>query len=512
MELISTLEHEGKKVLAIHTGMNPRSFAQSSMPRLQSQEGIIIFPNGETSSWLFEGTRCVTEGAREHMEFWGPTFDGESLLDIVAGDKKQAWKWLHHTISSINKAVVDEKITPEFVTSLGAAGPIAILCGKDKSILLLPGDLCSRCASNQGEKKEITHRLAWIHPDHRLHNPMRAISFMAGICAYRILSGKMPFESNDPDNNSEGLSEIMRNGFFEGLLLASPSLKPAAAQAVDSLITATSAASTETLLAFSSDIDSLYDPARAGIEKTESFQAKKKAAKRKRESGLNRKRFFRKRSSILIIVGIIAGIGGLIGLTLFKDIKDKPNTLNMSTTEIVQGYYEGIGNLDQEISTTYSVKGLKTDYDSFVTNLYVTSKMREAYERNGGLLSPAELYINKETNGRMIFGLTRLHIENITESEAKSQFKASFYIWMPYADEQSEDQVQLSVYLYEDIISLQWIKDRWLVSLIEPTKRILVESDAEKLLNAIKNDSADEFPWSPAIFEIQKLKDQYGLK
>ena len=112
----------------------------------------------------------------------------------------------------------------------------------------------------------------------------------------------------------------------------------------------------------------------------------------------------------------------------------------------------------------------------------------------------------------MIFGLTRLHIENITESEAKSQFKASFYIWMPYADEQSEDQVQLSVYLYEDIISLQWIKDRWLVSLIEPTKRILVESDAEKLLNAIKNDSADEFPWSPAIFEIQKLKDQYGLK
>lgn len=512
MELISKLEHEGRSVLAIHTGMNPRSFAQSSMPRLQSQEGILLLPNGETSSWVLEGTRCVTEGTREHMEFWGPNFDGESLLDIVMGDKRNAWNILHHTISSINKAAAAEKISPAFLTALGAAGPIAILCGADKSILFLPGDLCSRCASNQGEKKEIAYRLAWIHPDHRLHNPMRAISFMAGICAYRILSGAMPFDSDDPDNKSESLSEKMRNGIFEGLLFACPSLKPAATHAVDSLITATSAASTETLLAFSSDIDSLYDPARTNIEETESFQAKKKAAKRKRESGLNRKRFFRKRSSILIIVGIIAGMGGIIGLTLFNDIKDKPNTLNMSTTEIVQGYYEGIGNLDQEISTTYAVKGLKTDYDSFVTNLYVTSKMREAYERNGGLLSPTELFINKETNDRMIFGLTRLQIENITESEAESQFTVSFYIWMPYADEQSENQVQLSVYLYEDIISLQWIKDRWLVSLIEPTKRILVEKDAENLLNAIKNDSADEFPWSPSMFEIQKLKDQYGLE
>ncbi|HKL87245.1 MAG TPA: hypothetical protein VJ861_13010 [Treponemataceae bacterium] len=512
MGLIKKLQHEGKAVLAIDTGMTPRSFAQSSMPRLQSLEGFIISPNGEISSWHFEGTRCNTDGNRERMEFWGPLFDGESLLDIILKDSVHAWNILHQTISSINKAIIAEKLSTSFITALGSAGPMAIIYGNDNSILLLPGELCSRCTSNHGAEKEIAYRLAWIHPDHRLHNPMRAISFMAGVCAYRILSGKLPFEGDDLENMGESLSEKMRNGIFEELLLAKGSLKPAAAQAVDSLITATSAASTETLLAFGPDISVLYDPSRAEIENSETFIAQRESAKKKRNAGLKRKQFFRKRRSVLMIVGIIALIGSLIGLTMFSDIKNKPNTKNMNTSEIVLGYYKGIENLDQEISTTYAVKGLKTDYDSFITNLFVTSKMREAYERNGGLLSPAELYVIKKTNNRMIYGITRLHIQRIGETDSESQYTASFYLWMPYTEEQTEDFVQLSVYSYEDKITLKWVKDRWLVSDIQPVKRILVESDGKKLLEDIKEDRADGFPWSPTLSEIQSFTEQNGLQ
>lgn len=511
MNIVEIREHDGERVLAVSTGMTARAFAQSKMSLALSSRGFLFRPDGTVEPWIPEGTFCEEIDGRDMTWIFGKAIEGETLVASTGGNRENAWKALHASVSAISRAFVENKITDAELTSIAAAGPGAIIGGEDGNVLALPSDIYIRCIGAHGEEAEIENRLLWIHPDHRTLNPSWAFSFMAGTLAYRIAAGVAPYGrlsgTKRKMSRSEEIALDMRNGLFEPVDVAVWAIRPAAAACINALVSTKVATSTDTLVSFGPEIGSVIDPAKESIPESEEFAAAREAKTKKLLASARTEDFFR-RYRITFRVGIIVLVlaGALVG-TFIHDVSSKPDTFGLTPEAVISNYYRAIAEMDQEVPRGYMVKGLKTGYDDYVTNLYVTSKVRATYE-GAGVISPAQLYLAKEPGKGMIYGTTRLALGDVRVSGNKAESIVSFYYWIPLSAENEQnaeaetDAVQLSVYDYCDRITLEWVKDRWKISDVGEIRRTLVVGDGEKLLESIAEGKAGDLPFAPSPEDI----------
>ena len=68
------IEHEGREVLALDTGLTPGSFAQAKFGSLLADHGALFHADGTWTPWVPEGT--VERGGK--VAIYGPAFKGES--------------------------------------------------------------------------------------------------------------------------------------------------------------------------------------------------------------------------------------------------------------------------------------------------------------------------------------------------------------------------------------------------------------------------------------------------
>ncbi len=511
MYIVSTKENEGRSVLTMDTGMTPRAFAQTRLPQTLSRAGYIIRPSLEIEEWIPEGTFCDETRPNAAMQVWGPLFSGDTLLASITGDDREsAWKKLYQCVSLISRASIAGKISPEIVTALSGAGPEAILLAEDGSVLLLPSDLYTRCIDGHGEKNVVENRLFWIHPDFRTQNPSWSFAFLAGTLAYRIIAGKPPFHPGD-SAQAEELAVNMQKGIFEPLQLAVWEIRAAAASCINALISTGIATSTDTLLAFGPAYSSILDPSKEGIPPTSEYTGEKAKAEKKRKAIIARKRFFHRHRTSLIVGGAIAALTAVLAGTYLNDIKDRPDTKGLNALAVVTGFYRGLASLDQEIPQAYLLRGVKTEYSDLITNLYVTSKVREAYEKDVGILSPARLFLLRSPEKKTVFGITGLTAEKVSENTADAEYTVKFYIWLPFSPGSAdtanpEADVQLSVYQYQDTVMLASRKGLWKISKIQNVRKDLIEGSGKALLEKIADGSADVLPYAPSRTDLEKEK------
>jgi hypothetical protein len=517
MTIVDIREHDGRYVLAVDTGVTARTFAQSKLSTMISAAGIILDPAGGATEWLAEGTFRDGEGSRERMYVYGPAFAGTSLLAAFSQDRAAAWKLLNGAILLLHKAVGSGLITKEQLTAIAGAGPESILVSEDGRVLVLPSEIYTRCIVNQGARIDFENRLRWIHPDYLTITPSRSFSFLAGTAAYRIVAGRSPFERSidmggaEPDGNempfAEDTARSIRKSIFEPLELAVWNIRPAAAACINTLVSTELAASPDTLIAFGPDFSAILDPAKEGVSETPEFIAAREQAAKRREFRIKKERFFRKNRYALMIGGVILLAAAILTGTWINDQKAKPTTLGLSPLEVVSGYYKAIDTLDQAIPEAYLDRGVKTDYAEFTTNIFVTSKIRQSYEQGAGILTPAELFALKKPDNRSIYGIVRLNIEEKTVSATSATYAVSFCLWLPMSEKvdvnASDDTVQLSVYRYADEVTLEYRKDRWIISGIRPETRSLLEGDGAKILASVADGSADAQDWAPTADAIQ---------
>lgn len=516
MNLVELRELDGNKVLGIASGLNPRSFAQTRIASSLSGHGYVFRADGTVDEWIPAGTMCVEAGGKSEMYIYGPAFEGISLLSAVDEQRETAWKLLHTTISILTKAYLEQKISAEIMTGITAAGPGSIITAADGSVLVLPSDLFIRCVGGHGETCEITSRLLWIHPDHRTINPSWAFSFMAGSLAYRIAAGYPPFGRSSTQAKTvpkaEDIALDMKNDLFEPLEVAVWAIRPAAAACINALVSTKVATSTDTLVSFGPSIDSIIDPAKESIPESEEFVAARMSVEKKILYVAKRKDFFRRYRTTILVAGI-----ALILLTAFivsyiHDNGKKPNTLGLEPAEVVSKFYEGVNTLDQDIPRTFMYKNVKSGYDDLMTNLFVTSKVRQSYEKDTGIVGPAKLYVDKDPLNRMIYGITNLTIQENSLSKETGSYTVSFYFWLPMSIKEFDVvdvkniPIQLSVYAYKDIMTIGYIKDRWKITAIEQVQRDLVEGDAEMIMKKIAEGTAGTLPYAPSNEEIESAK------
>lgn len=520
MTIVSSKELEGRPVLTIDSGLTPRSFAQSRLSGLLSGRGYIINPSLAVEEWIPEGTCCNDSGTRETMQIYGMAFPGKTLLEIIGGEnKEEAWKQLYQCISVITRASIGGKITMEMLTMIAGAGPEAILLADDGRILILPCDLYTRCIDSHKEKVSQENRLVWIHPDYRTLNPSWSFAFLAGTLAYRIAAGFPSFMA-EGSLQAEELALNMRNGIFEPLQFAVWPIRATAAKCINELISTGIATSTDTLLAFGPVYSGILDPAKEGLPETEEFLKTKTAEENKRLVSIRRKKFFRLYKNKFKIAAAVLVVFGVFAGTYIHDLQSKPSTKGLIPLEIVTGYYNGISGLDQEKPAAYTTKSVKIEYPDLITNLFVTSKVRSAYEPETGIMTPAQLFLEHSPGKKTVFGITALSIDKISESDTAAEYSVSFFIWMPLAAEKGETSekatetakpetvVQLSVYKYKDSVVLTYKKDRWKITGIQKIERTLVEGNGKALLESIAVGFADGLPYAPSQAEINKQKPQ----
>ncbi len=525
MTIVAHCARDGTEVLAVDTGMTARAFAQSKLPKELTVPGFILDPSGTLSPWTPEGTFCTGTGSDERISVYGPAFAGKTLLEAFSGTREAAWKQLYQSILLIHKSVVAGLVSAEQLAQIAGAGPESILCDDAGRVLVLPAELYTRSLGQHGELAAFENRIRWVHPDYLTITPSRAFAFLAGTAAYRIASGTSPFEqtiemgTNTPSESfifAEDTARNIRHSIFEPLELALWNIRPAAATCINALVSTELATSSDTLLAFGPDFSAIIDPQRDGTEESAEHRAAREAAKKKRDGLIRRERFIRKYRRAFGIGAIVAIAIGIVAGVYVSDLKDKPTTIGLAPEEVVSGFYGGIATLDQEIPQCYSAKGVKNEYSELITNLYVTSRVRQSYERDTGIMTPAQLFAARGNIGKMtVYGMTGLTVTQTSRTATAAEYDVSLYLWIPTSEDQTppdtsstEVPVQLSIYRYGDTVRLAYAKDRWKIAEFRPKGAELVEGDAKKILAEIADGSAAGQPWTPTAAEIETAEKE----
>ncbi|MCL2318471.1 MAG: hypothetical protein FWC45_00170, partial [Treponema sp.] len=265
-------------------------------------------------------------------------------------------------------------------------------------------------------------------------------SFSAGAMLYRIFCGSPPFTRNVPDE----LRQDIREGVFIPLALAAPGLDPELAGIIRRAMARTAAQGREEKPRPSPDfisacigppwsrpvsswVRSLSEEELSRVRLEEEQYSKKKALTVKT-------RRFMIRNTTIITISLIA----LVALALFvrsyvKHQAELPNTKGMSPVEVAQTYYGAFGNLDHTLMDACVIgKAGKGDVE-MVVNLYVISKMRQAYETTQSSFMSAQDWVaaGRPVSDKTVFGVTDLKIKALSGGGETASLEADYILWMP---------------------------------------------------------------------------------
>ncbi len=500
---------------AIDTGLSARDFAKARMHDSLAEGGYALAFDGTITRWPVTGTLCDREGTdSESMVAYGPAFGGATLLSIVTGDDVEAaWSAFYRFTSFFERVASYGEVGREARRAAVANGPGGILASPDGGFLVLPTKLYARSLLARGGDAVTRERLLWTYPDDD-RDESRRFGFMAGTLAYRVITGKAPFEShlppergaNEADDGHDDASEIarlMRTADFVPAELENASVRRPAADCVNALVTISLATSLDTLLAFGDDYRSVLDPARHGAGASEEASRTRERVVQGRALRAKRAEFLRKRGRALLVGGVAAVTLAAFAASWARGAASRPTTRGMSPREVVEAYYDAVASLDTGRIDGFSTRNAKNEYENLASTLFVSTRMRLNYEAGAKLVSPAVLAEKGPRKGQTVFGITGLEIVETESGPDAAVFRASLYLWVPSAESGANDagwtatdaEEPLTVYRNRDEVRLVRKNGLWLVDSVMPEERSETIAGTGAIVEALA--SGDLPPWAP---------------
>jgi hypothetical protein len=410
------------------------------------------------------------------MVIWGPDFNGERF-DLLIGDsgrRDEALDGLRRWIEA--RAALDDRpfplwpagcfIVPESPASTapdGAAYPAG-------TVLFPPERLIMRSLQAEGDG-------TWLEGAESLVNPELAgegaAAFTAGAILYRIFSGAPPF----PNQNRDLLHQDIREGVFLPARFAAPGLNEALAALIDRSMAkteppaaagtgtkSTASFTTKSTAAFSTKssaaanastvensrpalkefqalLGPLHSPGATSFFRVleEAEQVKYTEAReqfqKKKNITVNTRRFVIRNSAIIFGACIAVLVAGLIIRSAVIGRANRPNTRGMASTEVVETYYSAFGALDHMLMDACVIQKAGKDDISMVTNIFVLSRVRQAYETAFNTIIPAQQWVDAgaQPTELQVFGVSGLTFERVTGDEGADeiQYRVSYTLWVP---------------------------------------------------------------------------------
>ncbi len=544
-EFLFRTEKNGAPVLALDSGLQEDAFAKSGRASSIKEKGILLSPEGEESEWELLGTACREESGT--VVFYGADFKGESLLSLAEAAaelsprdnrKLELWKRFVKFASSIYSCENARK-------AFAAAGPAAVLCGADGSLLVLPTGIFADCVSSLPEEERFVLLETWVHPyfgtggGKKKVSAEKAFTFAVGCLARKILAGEHPFSvpQEKPSKIKEEKSEKpIREDF--GALVSGKCFVPAkhavygigseAAETLDALLTGDgTSAIIDRFFTLCGEIPidcklpSQQDAGGSADEEAafRAFNAKFSAEKeRLQKKFLARKAAKMHRTAILVTV-LCTAVAAAIGLSIAENIKNRPTTAGLEPFQVVEGFYQAIASLDQEIPRTYASGGAEKRYTDMTSTMYVSQRMIQAYSLESAWITPAAFYAAAE-DGLLtleqthIYGITRFEAEETARSADMAEYRVSFFLWIPVpgseSGQEAEDtsEIPLAIYACADRVNLVFNekKARWAICEIESEQWSVLAVSGKEIAEDAANRAQTGFSQLPFAPDSESIE------
>lgn len=371
------LIENGENRLAILSGLAPRRFAGADIAAMRRSSGLIVHPDGGTTSWSMEGLREI--GGK--IAAVGPWIDETRSLETALTDSPPSGAGLLLRLIPAVRAIL------RVGDPVGGLYTRGIRLLPDGGVFVVPPRFAAFVREGQIRPAARSTWDPWNHPD---LGGEEAWSFALGSLAWFLLTGTEPF----PGSEEEERHERIRSRSLPQPDIAVPGLKSDLAEIISRALIG--GESGRPLLGEWEKALRMWsrDGALRDLDDSERAEAEERAARERTrgEKGFHRRRTLRRRR-VAIIGGIFAAaalFSGVYGPV--KKSLEPPLTVGMSPTELIAAYYRGIDELDTEIVEDCLAKEAPRMDLNQVTHMFVTSRVREGYEGSSGLI-PADEWI-----------------------------------------------------------------------------------------------------------------------
>jgi hypothetical protein len=464
---------ENRPVLGFNTGLNARSFAQARLDSFLSEQGLIVFPDGKVETWKPDGLAEVSGS----MVIYGPAFSGE-WLDTIVDDKARRDEALNalacwtDAVLSLESWQREGRQTESLqarhwpcaaliVTAEGVGYP-------QGTVFFVPENLCLRCIKAAGEEGWLQLVEQYAHPD---LSGLESAAFCASAMLYRVFSGIKCFAAQD----DETLHQDMREGNFLPIRLAAISLNEDVADSIQqSLSQKKGDAMGGNLLrqlqegikiatqppAASSFFRLISDEERHELEKEKTqFQKRKKLS-------VNVRRFARQNTALILGISAALLLALGLGYSIAKSRAALPNTAGMDSLQVIEAYYSAFNELDHQAMEAIVARGAGKNDVNLVTNFFIITKVRQAYEHSWNHFVPAREWRESGSPELEIpvFGITDLQIRHLSGSEDSEEVRclAGYTLWLPWSEAEDEQEESGPVGTHYSIeLRLARIKGNW---------------------------------------------------
>ncbi|MBR4005008.1 MAG: hypothetical protein IKI90_04090 [Treponema sp.] len=282
---------------------------------------------------------------------------------------------------------------------------------------------------------------------------------------------------------------------------------------------------------------------------SELFEKKNKKREEQFKKKLAVKRWIRSARIPLLISAAVIVIGLITAASIAKSNSENPTSKGLTSTETIEMFYSGVNNMDSQAMHECSSGSKTSEMEDVASRMFVAGKTLAAYDVTQKIVSPAR-WMNFNYDGHYrIYGLAdfsirtnkgslfftapakNTHPKAITEEDGK-EVKDGDKITVPvsYALLYNEDETVLSVTYHNDTVSLEFKKDRWIITDIQETTSPAILIDYATFLKDYQNTfegrdidkdpvvTANEmrvtYPWIPTnseILEAQKVMIQESL-
>ena len=568
---------QGAERHCLATGMDSRTFAHSAITdhlrdsgfRISADETVTPLYLNETVSFFNDET------AREEIGIALPIRDAAPLIGIAAAEYhrlpeaaaavRTVYRLLNVLVQAVKAGTVSEAVFHGIM-----AEPLSLLTETDtQDLIVLPPRLTADCVTADARTALLCRHL-WVHPD-RAQAPLPdAADFLFAALGYACMTAMPPFDtaaepfgtapaaspfapfgksidgkparscSDAPENSAsvhaetiEQLVQNIRDGAFVPVELRCPAVTGTFAALINGGLTVgatprrTAPPRYEQLCAYRDETQPIVisgadrpdrDTEPVGLPAADGrLQPELDAFIGKARKRINRKRFLQKHTGKIIAAA--AGCVLIVAAALFfaHHIMKPPKTAGLSPEAVIRGFYAAVEALDQETVGAYTKNKAGAEYEGLLVHLFVTGKIREAYERKkiyytphafiglcetvsatgGTEQSPAQLKaaVIATLNGGSVYGISRLTVMPSADADV---FDVFFYYWIPLFSSDTTDTLMnetqelsagrtafpIQVLRYHDRVRIIEVKNSFFIGAIDPLERSILTESSDAVIEA----------------------------
>lgn len=512
--------------IKLNTFMSLNQFAKARYSeKVITEPGYLAKKENNTwtfSTWNFSET---SESKDEKIIIHGKFTKSKTLSSIINNEIDSPFTvFILSEICTVIEEAINNKIS---LPDIGAGG---ILISEDaKKILFLPKLFfkSSLLCANDDNLYSTEHGL-YINEN---LSKSKSLKFIQAVFAYIALTKEFPFaELNSEKRNIDildlnftplenkilGINSELANAINSNLSLKNPTekinqySKNKKANKIDitekkfpkEIFFSESGLSEKGTLNDNGQLNTII---RATKISQEEFEKKVQSKKEKKEFLIETKRWCRKHRTAITISVFFMGIISIIGISSYNTKMRKPSTIGLSPKETIEMYYSAVNTLDIDAAMYSSTGKEMKSRTGVLSNIYVSAKSKSMYDPKletqpiskwlcynqtkfnfGGV---SQLFIDK-SQGKIFFEGKKLKEKEIpynikTNTEIEEGKILQFNV--TYKTIFSEGEDSLTVTYNEDIVTLVWNKNKWLIKSLSqnPVEKFYSQSEFVKVYNSL---------------------------